>query len=186
MLMHADNGSVDHLDSGIMSSGKRVHDAAPDTRPPPADEPVVATGAWAKHLAKVLLQDPEDVVEDTTVINPRNPTRLFRQHGLDGGPFIIGEFVRHDSSPQFGKFESQGFGQTQRFWPGPPRRLWAEADINKPTIRVETVENDPKPTLSSRMDGIARAMKDSVLRVQGRFGALHHPPPSLACRPAHK
>jgi hypothetical protein len=29
-------------------------------------------------------------------------------------------------------------------------------------------------------------MKDSVLRAQGRFGALHHPPPSLACRPAHK
>jgi hypothetical protein len=46
--------------------------------------------------------------------------------------------------------------------------------------------NDPKPTLSSRIDGHARAMKDSVLRAQGRFGALHHPPPSLACRPAHK
>src|SRR5262245_30652729 len=29
-------------------------------------------------------------------------------------------------------------------------------------------------------------MKDSVLRAQGRFGALHHPPPSLACRRAHK
>ena len=41
-------------------------------------------------------------------------------------------------------------------------------------------------TLSSRIDGHARAMKDSVLRAQGRFGALHHPPPSLACRPAHK
>ena len=45
---------------------------------------------------------------------------------------------------------------------------------------------DPKPKLSSRVDGHARAMKDSVLRAQGRFGALHHPPPSLACRPAHK
>jgi hypothetical protein len=105
----------------------------------------------------VLLQDPEDVVEDTTVINPRNPRRLFRQHGLDGGPFIIGEFVRHDSSPEFGEFESQGFGQTQRFWPGwLRRRLWAEADINQPTIRVETVEDEPKPTPSSRIDGHAR------------------------------
>jgi hypothetical protein len=26
MLMHADNGRVDHLDSGIMSSGKCVYD----------------------------------------------------------------------------------------------------------------------------------------------------------------
>jgi hypothetical protein len=31
MLMHADNGGVDYLDSGIMSSGKRFYDAAPDT-----------------------------------------------------------------------------------------------------------------------------------------------------------
>ena len=29
MLMHADNGGVDHLDSGIMGSGKYVYDAAP-------------------------------------------------------------------------------------------------------------------------------------------------------------
>jgi hypothetical protein len=43
MLMHADNG-VDHLESGIMGSGimgsgKCVYDTAPDTSPPPADEP---------------------------------------------------------------------------------------------------------------------------------------------------
>jgi hypothetical protein len=36
--MHADNG-VDHLESGIMGSGKCVYDTAPDTSPPPADEP---------------------------------------------------------------------------------------------------------------------------------------------------
>jgi hypothetical protein len=35
MLMHADNGGVDHLDSGIMSSGKFFYDAAPNTGPPP-------------------------------------------------------------------------------------------------------------------------------------------------------
>jgi hypothetical protein len=31
MLMHANNGGVDHLDSSIVSTGKRVYDAAPDT-----------------------------------------------------------------------------------------------------------------------------------------------------------
>ncbi len=36
--MHADNRSVDHLDSGIVGSGKRVYDAAPDTGPPPPNE----------------------------------------------------------------------------------------------------------------------------------------------------
>src|SRR6516164_1513029 len=50
MLMHADNGGVDHLDSGIMRSGKCVYDAAPDTSPAPADEAIVASGIWTKRL----------------------------------------------------------------------------------------------------------------------------------------
>jgi len=33
-------------------------------------------------------QDPEDAVEDTSVVYPRNATRLIRQHGLDGNPFV--------------------------------------------------------------------------------------------------
>src|SRR5262245_24395592 len=49
MLMHADNGGVDHLDSSIMRSGKRFYDAAPNTGPPPPDEAVVASGVWAKR-----------------------------------------------------------------------------------------------------------------------------------------
>src|SRR3984893_4568092 len=48
MLMHADNGGVDHL-----GSGKCVYDAAPDTSPPPADEPVVASGVWAKRRRQI-------------------------------------------------------------------------------------------------------------------------------------
>ena len=36
--MDADNGGVDHLDSGIVGSSKCVYDAAPDTSPPPTDE----------------------------------------------------------------------------------------------------------------------------------------------------
>src|SRR5215510_15318117 len=107
MLMHADAGGVDHLHSGIVGSSKCVHDTAPDTSPPPTDEAVVACGAGTKHLGQITprcsrAQDPEDAIEDTTVVNPRNATRLVRQHGLDGNPFIIGEFVAHRSSPQFG------------------------------------------------------------------------------------
>src|SRR5262245_548662 len=128
MLMHADNGGVDHLDSGVMGSGKCVYDAAPNTSPPPADEAVVACGVRTKRLGQITpgcsgAQDPEDAIEDTAVVHPRNATRLVRQHRLDGSPFIIGEFVAHDSSPQFGSFESQGFGQTQRSWTGPGTAL---------------------------------------------------------------
>jgi hypothetical protein len=35
VLMHTDNGGVDHLDSPIISSGERVYDTAPYTGPPP-------------------------------------------------------------------------------------------------------------------------------------------------------
>ena len=93
--MHTDNGGVDHLDRGIMGGGKRAYDAAPDTRPPPTDEAVVACGVRTKHLGQITprcsrAQDPEDAIENTTVVHPRNATRLVRQHGLDGDPFIIG------------------------------------------------------------------------------------------------
>lgn len=33
MLMHADDGGVDRLDSGTMRSGKCIYDAAPDAGP---------------------------------------------------------------------------------------------------------------------------------------------------------
>jgi hypothetical protein len=107
MLVHTDNGGVDHLDSGIVGSGKRVYDAAPDTSAPPADETVIASRVRAKMIRQIAprspgSQDPEDAVEDTSVVYPRNATRLIRQHGLDGKPFIVGEFVAHDSSPKYG------------------------------------------------------------------------------------
>src|ERR1700749_4533711 len=53
MLMYTDNGGVDHLDSGIVCSGKCVYDAAPDTSPPPPDEAVVASGVWAKRRRQI-------------------------------------------------------------------------------------------------------------------------------------
>src|SRR4051794_31746978 len=113
MLMHADNGGVDHLDSGIISRGKCVYDAAPDTSPPPANEAVVARSVWTKRLGQITpgcsgSQDPEDAIENTTVVYSRNAARLARQHRPDGDPFIIGEFVAHDSSPQFGSLNHAG------------------------------------------------------------------------------
>jgi hypothetical protein len=51
--MHADNGGVDHLDSDIMGSGEGVYDATPDASPPLADEPVVASGVWAKRRRQI-------------------------------------------------------------------------------------------------------------------------------------
>jgi hypothetical protein len=37
-----------------------------------------------------------------------DPTRLVRQHRPYGSPFIVGEFIAHDSSPQFGSLNHGG------------------------------------------------------------------------------
>src|SRR6516225_5972868 len=97
MLMHTDNGGVDHLDSGIVGSGKCVYDVAPDTSPPPADETVIAGRVRAKMIRQIAprcpgSQDPEDAVEDTSVVYPRNTTR----HLL--GPAIRGTLARSAGS----------------------------------------------------------------------------------------
>jgi len=104
MLMHSDNRGVDHLDSGIVTSGKCVYDAAPDTSPPPADETVIASGIRAERLRQIAPwrarpQDPENAVKNTTVVYPRNAARLVGQHWVDGSPFMVREFVAHDSTP---------------------------------------------------------------------------------------
>jgi hypothetical protein len=54
---------------------------------------------------------------------PGNVTRLVRQHRPYDSPFIVGEFLAHDLSPQFSEFESRETGQTQRLWLGLVRRL---------------------------------------------------------------
>jgi hypothetical protein len=71
---------------------------------PPAHETIVASGIGAECCGQITpgcagSQDPENAIEDTTVVYPRNTTRFVGQHRLDGQPFIIGEFIAHDSSP---------------------------------------------------------------------------------------
>src|SRR5262249_16058400 len=44
-------------------------------------------------------QDPQDAIEDATVIHSWHATRLIRQHRLNGRPLIVREFVAHDSAP---------------------------------------------------------------------------------------
>src|SRR5262245_13124168 len=110
--MYADNGCVDHLHGCIMRGGQRVHDPAPDASPTPANETVVAGGVWAKAVGQVApgcsrSQDPENTVDNTTVVRPWHAARLVRQHRLDGRPLVVGEFIAHDSIPPFGGLESR-------------------------------------------------------------------------------
>src|ERR1700740_239291 len=109
--MHTDNRGVDHLDSGIMGSRKRIYDTGPDASPPPTDEAVVARSVRTEVLWQVApwrpgSQDPEGAIEDTTVIHSRHAARLIRQHRLNGKPLIVREFVAHDSALSVGWLES--------------------------------------------------------------------------------
>src|SRR6185437_10016696 len=150
MLMHADNRGVDHLHSSIIGGSKCVDDAAPDTSPPPADETVIAGRVRAKMIRHITprcpgSQDPEDAVEDTSVVYPRNTTGLVRQHRLDGKPFIVGEFVAHDSTPSLGVLNHGGRPKRNASGPTPVRRFRGKANVNQPTTHVECV---PKADVS--------------------------------------
>ena len=90
-----------------MGAGKRGHELDPHARPSPANEPIVAGGVWAEDVWQVAprrprSQDPEDAIEDTTVIHSWQQHRLIRQHRLNGRPLVVREFVAHDSAPSVG------------------------------------------------------------------------------------
>jgi hypothetical protein len=53
----------DGKDSGIMGSGKRGYDAAPDTSPPLPNEAVAASGARTKRLGQITPGRSELVLE---------------------------------------------------------------------------------------------------------------------------
>ena len=45
------------------------------------------------------------MVEDAAVTHTRHARRFVRQERLASGPFIVGEFVAHDSRPRFGNLK---------------------------------------------------------------------------------
>jgi hypothetical protein len=87
MLMHADNGGIDHLDSGIMGSGKRIYDATPDASPPPPDETVIASGVRTKRFRQITPGAPDCKTQKMPLRTRRSFTRgtprgLFGSIGL--------------------------------------------------------------------------------------------------------
>jgi len=150
------NGGVDHLDSRILGRGKSVYDTAPDTSPPPANEAVIAGSVRAKRLRQIApgrsrSQDPENTVEDTTVVHPRDATRLVGQHRFYDSPFIVSESIAHDSRPPFGSLNHGRKAKHNAPLPRPRHRYFrGKADIDQPTIPAGSVENDPIRTRAAR------------------------------------
>jgi hypothetical protein len=59
---------------------------------------------WVRALSAPRVS--KNANEDATVIYPPNAARLVRQHRFDGGPFMIAEFVAHDSRLRFRSLNS--------------------------------------------------------------------------------
>src|ERR1039458_1449730 len=130
--MHADSRRIDHLHGCVMRGGESVHYPTPDARPSPANETIVASGVRAKIVRQIAprcsgTQDPKDAVQHAPVIYTRHATRLVWQERLDGCPFIVGEFVAHDSRLLFWDLESQPVQSDQRRTGGAQRRIVAFA-----------------------------------------------------------
>ena len=59
VLVHAHDGSIDHLHRRIMTSGQRVHDLVPDASLPPPNEAIVTGGARTiRSLAGLAMAHP--------------------------------------------------------------------------------------------------------------------------------
>jgi hypothetical protein len=60
---------------------------------------------------------PKNAIEHATVIYAPNAARLVGQHRFDGGPFIVADFVAHDSRFRFGSLNHVHGGPINSKWP---------------------------------------------------------------------
>jgi len=84
------------------------------------------------------------------------PTRLVRQHRLDGGPFMVGEFV---ASPQFGSLNHGSPAKRNA-----PARSWYGAyGQERTSTSPQSLPNAPKMTLGGRLICSRYRAKDGEL-----------------------
>src|SRR5437868_10442552 len=67
VLVHADDGGIDHLYRRVMTGSKRIHDLVRDAWLPPPNEAIVTSGAGTTALWQVApwrtrAQNPKDAI----------------------------------------------------------------------------------------------------------------------------
>src|ERR1700730_86416 len=145
-----------------MVGGQGIHDLVPHASPAPANEAIVAGGVRAKVLRQITprrtrTQNPKDAVEHAPVIYTGHAARFARQERLDGGPFIIGEFVAHDSRAPVWELESRAGPHHQPArvrhdrcqYPDFTSAFGGTADMVGLAADLVPVENDPTETSAS-------------------------------------
>lgn len=71
MLMHPDDGGINHLNRRVMTGSKRIHDLVPDASLPPPNEAIVTGGVrtigrWQVPPWRTRAQNPKDAIEQAT------------------------------------------------------------------------------------------------------------------------
>ncbi len=83
MLMDPDDGSIEHLDASIASVRNCIEDTIPDASLSPPVEAVVAGRVRTIAVGKISpsrsgSQNPEDAIQDVSIIDAWNASRLVR------------------------------------------------------------------------------------------------------------
>ena len=116
-----------HTTDVSIISGQRLHDPVPDAGPPPANEPIVASGTGSVGLRQIAPrcarpQDPEGTIEETPVIYARDVAWFVREHRFDDAPFAVAQFTAHESRLHFGSLNHAWDGEING--PGGQVRCW--------------------------------------------------------------
>jgi hypothetical protein len=81
VLVHGDDGGINHLHCRVMTGRQRIHDPVPDASAPPPNKAIVTGGAGTVGFREIApwrarAQNPKDAIEHATVIYPPNAARL--------------------------------------------------------------------------------------------------------------
>lgn len=127
----------------------------------------------------------------TSVVYPKNAARIVRQHGLDGKSFVIGEFVTHDATLQFGSL-NHGGGPDATLMAGPGSALAGKSGHQPAESLNESVENNPERTGGCRLAMTAKGsgrthLVSTLVRIHSdTLGMILPPKPLILLRTAYK
>jgi hypothetical protein len=74
VLVHANNGSIDHLHRRVMTGGQRIHDPVPKAGLPPLNETIIASGVEATGFGRIAPGALERETQKVPVTTRRSPT----------------------------------------------------------------------------------------------------------------
>ena len=109
--MHAHDRAVDHLKLAVVSFHYGVHQTVPDSRLPPAVEPIVNCRVRSVTFGQIAprrasAQNVKHAVENLPIVLRLGTSAVHRQQRLDNAPLEVGKIVAHDPSSDVCERES--------------------------------------------------------------------------------